>query len=161
MLHANSLVLAEEQRQCLLSLVRRGAAAARAITRAHVLLQCGRGEDAVAIADRLGLCSGTVNCILQRYEAGGLERALFDRPRPGQPRHFTDQQIQRITALACSKPPQGCARWTLDLLKEEIIKQQIAPSISRQTIARFLHNHDLRPWREKNVVRYRNHSKIS
>jgi transposase len=161
MLLASSFLLAKEQRESLLSFVRRGVAAARAITRAHVLLHCGKGEGAVAIARKLGLCADTVHCILERYEEGGLERALFDRPRPGQPRRFTDQQIQHITALACSKPPLGCARWTIDLLKQEIINQKIVPTISRHIIAQILHHHDLRPWRKKNVVCCHNHSKIS
>jgi transposase len=150
---ARSFSLAEEQRQQLFALVRCGKTSARAITRAHVLLQCGKGEDAGIIARRIGLCANTVHDILRRYETGGLECALFDRPRPGQPRRFTMQQIQQITALACQKPPLGYAHWTLDLLKEEIIKQNIAPTISRYTITNILHHHDLRPWREKNVVR--------
>jgi hypothetical protein len=129
---ARSFSLAEEQRQQLFALVRCGKTSARAITRAHVLLQCGKGEDAGIIARRIGLCANTVHDILRR---------------------FTMQQIQQITALACQKPPLGHAHWTLDLLKEEIIKQNIAPTISRYTITNILHHHDLRPWREKNVVR--------
>ena len=151
-------MLPQEQQHYLLSLVRRGKTAARAITRAHVLLHCGKGEDAHAIARRFGLCARTVYDILERYEEGGLERAVFERP--GQPRHFTPQQIQQITALACQKPPRGHAHWTLELLKEAIINQNIAPTISCQTIARILHNHDLRPWREKNVVRELNDSRL-
>ena len=158
---ARTLVLAKDQQEYLLSLVRRGKGAARSITRAHVLLHCGKSEDATTIARRFGLCVDTVYDILHRYEEGGLELALFDRPRPGQPPRFTTQQIQQITALACQKPPEGRAHWTIDLLKEAIIKQNIASSISRQTIARILHTHDLRPWREKNVVRERNYSAIS
>jgi len=121
MVLASSFRLADEQRECLLRFVRRGVHSARSIARAQVLLQCGKGEYAVTIAHRLGLCVDTVHCVLERYEEGGLERALFDLPRPGQPRRFTDQQIQRITALACSSPPEGCARWTIDLLKQEIL----------------------------------------
>ncbi len=129
---ARSLMLAQEQRDYLLSLVRRGKTSARAITRAHVLLHCGKGEDAQAIAHRFGLCATTIYDILQRYEEGGLKRALFDRPRPGQPRHFTTQQIQQITALACQKPPTGHAHWTLE--RKRLLSTVLTRSISMSMV---------------------------
>ena len=63
---ARSLMLPQEQQHYLLSLVRRGKTAAQAITRAHVLLHCGKGEDAHAIARRFGLCARTVYAFADR-----------------------------------------------------------------------------------------------
>ena len=148
----SSFTLPSEHEQILRGLVRRGKAAARMITRAHVLLQANQGDCAVEIAQRLGVCADTVYSILNRYEVGGLDRALRDQPRPGQPRHFTDQHIQAIVALACQKPPEGRAHWTLALLHEQILARQIVPAISLQSLSRILRHHDLKPWREKNVV---------
>jgi len=79
------------------------------------------------------------------HQQGGLERALYERPRPG--------KRQRIIALACSQPPEGRARWTVRLLAEESVKRKLVPGIGRETIRVLLESHDLKPWREKNVVR--------
>ena len=91
----------------------------------------------------------------QRYRQGGLERALYERPRPGKATLLDAQQRQRIVALACSPPPAGRSRWTVRLLTEEVMKRKLLPRVGRETIRVLLENHDLKPWREKNVVRGR------
>ena len=85
--------------------------------------------------------------------AGGLERALYERPRPGKAALLDAQQRQRIVALACGPPPEGRARWTVRLLTEEVVKRKLVPRVGRETIRVLLESHDLKPWREKNVVR--------
>src|ERR1039458_7729739 len=69
-------------------------------------------------------------------------------------RHWlTMQEQQRIIAVVCSPPPEGRARWTVRLLTEEVIKRKLVPRVGRETIRILLESHDLKPWREKNVVR--------
>ncbi len=51
------------------------------------------------------------------------------------------------------KPPEGRARWTVRLLVEEVVKRKLVPRVGRETIRVLLETHDLKPWREKNVVR--------
>jgi len=63
------------------------------------------------------------------------------------------EQRQRIIAAACSPPPEGRARWTVRLLTEEAIRRKLVPRVGRETIRVLLESHDLKPWREKNVVR--------
>jgi len=63
------------------------------------------------------------------------------------------QQRQCIVALACGPPPEGRARWTVRLLTEEVVKRKLVPRVGRETIRVLLESHDLKPWREKNVVR--------
>jgi hypothetical protein len=60
---------------------------------------------------------------------------------------------QRIVAMACSTPPAGAARWTVRLIAEEAVKRKLVPRVGRETIRILLQSHDLKPWREKNVVR--------
>jgi hypothetical protein len=64
-------------------------------------------------------------------------------------------QRQRIVALVCSPPPEGRARWTVRLLADEAVKRKLVPRVGRETVRILLESHDLKPWREKNVVRGR------
>ncbi len=54
--------------------------------------------------------------------------------------------------MVCSDPPEGRARWTVRLVAEEAVKRRLVPRVGRETIRILLLNHDLKPWREKNVV---------
>jgi putative transposase len=95
----------------------------------------------------------TVWLTSQRFRRGGLERTLYERPRPGKAAVLDSQQRQRIVALVCGPPPEGRARWTVRLLTEEVVKRKLVPRVGRETIRVLLESHDLKPWREKNVVR--------
>jgi hypothetical protein len=64
-------------------------------------------------------------------------------------------QKQRIIAMVCSAPPPGRARGTVRLIAEEAVKRKLVPRVGRETIRRLLLSHELKPWREKKVVRGR------
>jgi transposase len=68
----------------------------------------------------------------------GLEAALSEKVRGGAPRKFSERDRAKITALACTKPPQGHARWTLRLLAEKMVELELVESISRDTIDKVL-----------------------
>jgi hypothetical protein len=87
-----------------------------------------------------------------RYCKSGLDRALYDAPRPGAEPVLNASQKQRVIAMVCSDPPEGHGRWTVRLITEEALKREIAPQVGRETIRLLLLHHDLKPWREKNVV---------
>src|SRR5260370_9012040 len=57
--------------------------------------------------------------------------------------------------MVCSQPPEGQARWTVRLIAEEAVKRKLVPRVGRETIRVLLTSHDLKPWREKNVVYHR------
>jgi len=95
----------------------------------------------------------TVRAIARRNEEEGLQSALSEKPRPGQPRRLTAGQSQRIIALVCGPPPAGQARWSVRLIAEEAVKRKLVTEVGRETIRILLRRHDLKPWREKNVVR--------
>lgn len=52
-------------------------------------------------------------------------------------------------ATACSNPPAGRARWTLDLLADEMVKLTVHEDLSRETVRRRLAENHLKPWRRK------------
>ena len=90
-----------------------------------------------------------------RYQEGGLERALYEKQRPGAAEVLDDNQKQRLIAMVCSSPPEGRARWTVRLVAEEAAKRKLVPRVGRETIRILLLTHDLKPWRENNVGRGR------
>ena len=130
-----------------------GLQSVRTVLRALALRQMDQGQSTPAVGANLGLSAKAVWQIGKRYEQEGLERALFDAARPGKAPALDQQQSQQIIAVACSPPPEGRARWTVRLLTEEAIRRKLVPRVGRETIRVLLESHDLKPWREKNVVR--------
>ena len=128
------VVLSDDQTAHLQQLIRSGAAPARTQTRARALLLATQGQDDAAIAAAL-LCSpATVGRIRRRFTDGGLERALHDAPRPGQPPRITGEVEAHLTTLACSDPPEGQARWTLQLLADRLVVLGLLDHISDEAV---------------------------
>ncbi len=125
----------------------------RVVLRALALLQLAKGVSAPRIAGMVPLTAQAIRKIGHRYQEGGLERALYEKQRPGADALLEDSEKQRIIAMVCSDPPEGFARWTVRLVAEEAIKRRLVPRVGRETIRILLLSHDLKPWREKNVVR--------
>lgn len=146
-----SLTVADRER--IEELLSGGVQEVRTVIRALALRQLDRGLSTPAVGSLVGLAGKTVREIGQRYQAGGLVRALFDAPRPGKAPSLDPGQRQQVVALVCSSPPAGFSRWTVRLLAEETVRRKIVPSIGREAIRLLLESHDLKPWREKNVVR--------
>jgi len=145
--------LSKPERQELHRLLQSGLQPVRTVLRALALRQMAEGQTVRQVAKNVGLTPKTVWLTSQRYRQGGLERALYERPRPGKAALLDALHRQRIVALACGPPPEGRSRWTVRLLTEEVVKRKLVPRVGRETIRVLLESHDLKPWREKNVVR--------
>jgi transposase len=145
--------LSKPERQELRRLLQSGLQPVRTVLRALALRQLAEGQSIRRVASNVGLTPKTIWLTSQRYRQGGLEQALYERPRPGKAQLLDAQQRQRIVALVCGPPPEGGARWTVRLLAEEAVKRKLVPRVGRETIRVLLEGHDLKPWREKNVVR--------
>lgn len=124
----------------------------RVVLRALTLLHLHRGASAPDVAPLVQLTPQAIRKIAHRYRAGGLAKALYERPRPGASEVLAPGEKQRIVAMACSAPPPGAARWTVRLIAREAVKRRLVPQVGRETIRVLLQSHDLKPWREKNVV---------
>jgi hypothetical protein len=127
----------------------------RVVLRAVALLQLAEGVSAPRIAAVITLTPQAMRKSGPRYQNGGLESALYEKERPGAAAVLEDREQQRISAMVCSDPPAGYARWTVRLVVQEAVKRRLAPRVGRETIRVLLLHHDLKPWREKNVVRGR------
>jgi putative transposase len=147
-------VTSKDQRE-LTKLLSGGVQQVRVVLRALALRQLAKGDSAPWISQVVPLTAQAIRTIGHRYQRGGLAAALFEKQRPGAAAVLDDSQKQRIIAMVCSDPPEGRARWTVRLVAEEAVKRRLIPRVGRETIRVLLLDHDLKPWREKNVVRGR------
>ena len=134
------------------ALVHSGVQPVRVVLRALALLALDRGDSAPTVAVAVRLSPQAVRNIAQRYRREGADAALYERPRPGAAEVLADAQKQRIIAMVCTDPPPGAARWTVRLITEQAVKRKFVDRVGRETIRVLLQSHDLKPWREKNVV---------
>ena len=134
-------------------LLRGGIQQVRVVLRALVLNQLAAGVTAPQIGKTVPLTPKAIRQIAHRYNSSGLDAALYEKSRPGAKPVLDATHKQRIVAMVCSKPPEGRARWTVRLIVEEAVKRKLVPRVGRETIRILLQSHDLKPWREKNVVR--------
>ena len=145
--------LSAEDRRGIEVCLRGGIQPVRTVRRALVLQQLDQGASCLQVARQVGVGINTAYQIRKRYEEGGLERALYDKPRPGAKPLLSPRQRQQVIAMVCSSPPTGQARWTVRMIAAESVRRGVVPRVGRETVRILLQNHQLQPWREKNVVR--------
>jgi transposase len=141
--------LSEAERGELQAMLSGGRHAARKLKRAQILLATGAGQSDEAIAASVAVSASTVRRTKRRFVEGNLERALSEEPRPGAARKLSGQEEALLVATACSSPPAGRARWTLELLAGAMVRLTQHVSLSRDTVRRRLAENELKPWREK------------
>jgi len=135
--------LATEQRVALEELVHTGACSAHAARRARILLKAdANGPDAWTderIAEALDVCRMTVMRARQRFAAEGLDGVLRKKKAiDRQYRALDGTQEARLVAIACSEPPTGHARWTMELLAGRLVELKVIDSIHPSTVCRAL-----------------------
>jgi transposase len=140
--------LSEEEREQLLRLIRKGSSSARKLTRARILLKANEGMTDQQVAKALNTGTATVGRVRQRFVEEGLERALKERPRPGQRPKLTGWQEAHLIAVACTSPPGGHARWSLRLLAGKVVELGLAASIAPETVRQILKKPNLSPGRK-------------
>lgn len=139
--------LNQDERDQLSRMLSGGRHAARQLKRAQVLLAADAGESDGAIAANVSIGGSTVYRTKRRFVEGNLDAALSEAARPGAARKLAGKQEALLVATACSKPPQGRARWTLELLAGEMVKLTEHEELSRETVRRRLAENQLKPWR--------------
>ena len=125
-----------------------GKHASRKLKRAQILLAAHSGLGDEAIAQAVGASGSTIYRTKRRFVVEGFEAALSEEPRPGSERKLTGKEEALLVATACSTPPAGCARWTLELLAGTFVKLTEHESLSRETVRRRLLENHLKPWRK-------------
>jgi transposase len=140
--------LSQSERDDLTALLSGGRHAARKLKRAQILLAAdgGAGDEAIAATLRVG--GSTIYRTKRRFVEANLEGALSEEPRAGAGRKLSGKEEALLVATACSKPPPGRARWTLELLAGAMVKLTAHEDLSRETVRRRLAENDLKPWRK-------------
>lgn len=139
---ARPVVLSSDETRSLKKMLTRGTAPARALVRARILDLLHRSHKPADITAALQVSRQTVHNVSRRYASGGLQAALFDQPRSGRPVTIDGRQRAQITALACSAPPEGRARWTLRLLADKAVElglcERLSHTKARQVLKKTL-----------------------
>lgn len=130
--------LLEEQRWRLRHLIAAETWSARILNRAHILLLADEGRTDADIAAALHVSQATVQRTRRRFVQDGLEATMNERRRCGGPRTFTGKHEAMVIALACSAPPEGQQRWTLQLLADRLVELKVVDTISDETVRRIL-----------------------
>jgi transposase len=141
--------LSQAEREQLNALLSGGKHPARKIKRAQILLASDSDVGDEAIAASVSVGGSTVYRTKRRFVEGKLEAALSEEPRPGAARKLSGKEEAILVATACAKPPEGRARWTLELLAGEIVTLTEHDRLSRETVRRRLAENELKPWRRE------------
>jgi transposase len=130
--------LLEVERKKLLAIISKGRNKAVVIQRAHILLKVDEGKTDTEISRILYVSEQTIRRARLRFAQDGLQAALEDKPHPATGSELDEKQEARVIALACSEPPAGRVRWTLELLTQEVLKDGIVTHISPETVRLLL-----------------------
>ena len=119
-------------------MIKRGQSNTRVITRARILLMKSDGQTNEGVSQGLSISTRTVTNVIKRYIKGGVSRAINDQPRSGAPKMIDGLARAKITALACTTPPEGNGQWSLRLLADKIVELEFVESISPMHVGRIL-----------------------
>jgi putative transposase len=115
-----------------------GKRSARALKRAQILLHSHTGKTPEQICEVVNTSVATVYLTRQHYRQDGVQAAIQEKPRSGQPRRLSSEQEAALTVLACSDAPDGRAQWSVRLLADKAVEIGLVERVGRETIRRFL-----------------------
>ena len=140
--------LSQAEREQLNEMLSGGKHAARKLKRAQILLAADSAVGDAVIAASVSVGKSTVYRTKRRFVEGNLDLALSEETRPGSGRKLTGKEEALLIATACSSPPEGRARWTLELLAGEMVRRTEHAELSRETVRRRLKENKLKPWQQ-------------
>lgn len=158
---APEIRLSSEERRQLKEIISKGVSPARVQARARILLMAAersvssrggnrrRTNSNQAIGEALQLSARTVSRVRQRFLEGGLKAALYEQARGGRPVEIDGRAEAKLTMLACSDPPEGQKRWTLQLLADRMVALGYVEHISDTWVMKLLKKTNCGPGRSK------------
>jgi len=135
---SNQIQLAPADKRFLEGFRSKGQHSARAVTRAHILLAVDTQVPTAQIQQVLGVSRMVIWRTQSAYRERGLDSAVYDAARPGQPAKYGTAQQAEVVALACSQPPEGAARWTVRLLTIAAGHRPKLRGVNRESIRQIL-----------------------
>jgi transposase len=152
---APEIKLTIEERRQLKEIISKGVSPARLQARARVLIMAAERSGSIRGGDQrktnsnqfigqiLQISPRTVSRIRQRFVAGGLQAALYEQPRSGRPIEIDGEAEAHLFTLACSAPPEGRDRWTLQLLADRMVELGYVEHISDTLVLERLKKQNL------------------
>jgi transposase len=133
--------LTKTERETLETFVARGKKSARAITRARILLLLDEGRKDRELTEIFGVSRGTLYNLRKKYKQKEHEHILDlvgEEPRSGRPIEFDSKVEAKAALIACSDPPEGSGRWTLQMIADKLVQLEVTDSISYESVRRLL-----------------------
>lgn len=131
---ATTIKLLTKDKSYLKDFVKTGKRSSKEIEHAYILLALDKKKPVIEIMNFYEVSRTTIWLIKNKYIKNGLDSALKDAPRSGQPTKYKEKEEAEIVALACTQVPPGRARWTLRLMEQELQKINGLGTINRETI---------------------------
>lgn len=122
----------------LTELTSKGMLSVRKMKRAQILLAAHKGQSDETIAETLGSSLSTIHRTRQKFVEGNVDFALSERPRPGNQKKLDSKAEALLVATACSEPPEGRAKWTMQLLADRLVELKVVEQLSDETVRRTL-----------------------
>ena len=113
--------------------------------------------------DALGCSQFAISSLRARFVRRGRDvvATIVDAPRSGTPKKILPEHEAFVIATACTDAPTGHAHWTLAALKDALLNAHVElKRVGHERIRQILMKNKLKPWREKNVVRSKTHSRV-
>lgn len=143
------IYLKQDERTELKQLIKSGVLSARVIARARALLLLDRSQGEARtiqqVIEAAMVSQGTIYNLKERYFSEGLDRALYEKPRPGAKPKIDGEVEAHLIALTCSDPPEGYDRWTLRLLADRLVSLEVIDAISHVAVGEALKRMNLSP----------------
>jgi putative transposase len=133
-MRAEQIRLKDDELRFLLTYTKTGNRNSKEFERSYILLALHKGKKHSEIEDFYNVSRITIWRVKKKYKKLGLQEAIKDEARPGQPIKYNEKQKAEIVATACTKAPEGSVRWTLKLLAKELKKREGMETINRETI---------------------------
>ena len=143
----HAVTLTDKERRKLVAIVTKGRNKASFIQRAHILLKSADGKPDTDISQWLYISESTVRRTRLRFCEAGLDAALEDEAPAEREPLLNEQQEGHLVALACSAPPEGRERWTLEMLTERLIADGVVERISVESVRLLLQKNISNPGR--------------
>jgi transposase len=132
------VTLSADERERLERLSRQRTASVRMVRRAEALLLAADEKTDEVIAEQLRMSVTTLERLRRRFVEEGLEASLRERPRPGARPKLGPKEQAFVVALACTKPPEGRHRWTMQMLADRLVELEMVPDITDEAIRLLL-----------------------
>lgn len=130
--------LSDEERKRIEQMLSTGRHLATHVKRAQILRFLDMGRTGVEVAELVGCARTTIAKVRADWKQGGLEQVFTDKPRPGREPKLNAKAQALVVELVATQPPEGCARWTHELLKLKLDELELGQTVSARTIGRVL-----------------------